>query len=128
MPISSQRGGLRLIKEKKCGASPPGGLPAPSSTPLAPRRTPCRQELAHRYRHSPASTPKQRLSDSNNQPAPPPAVAAAAAAALAGGCLARQGSIGRSIDIGALTASTILAMYRHDDNECVLLSELQVRR
>lgn len=84
------------------------------------------QELAHRYR-SPATTPKRPGGDSNNHhhAAPASPSAAAAAAAMAGGSLARQGSIERSLDVGGLTASTVLAMYHHDDNECVLLSELQ---
>lgn len=103
-------------------------LPNPNAPSPPPPLTP--QELAYRYR-SPTSTPKRAShggssawQDSNN--APPASPCAAAAAAMAGGSLARQGSIERSLDIGVMTASVVLSMYQHDNNELVLLSELQV--
>ncbi|KIZ04111.1 asparagine synthetase-related protein [Monoraphidium neglectum] len=68
------------------------------------------QELAARY-CSPSGTPKRAGSDDNNYPAP-------------AGSLARAGSIGRSRDMGALTAAVVLSMYQSED-ELVLLSELQ---
>jgi hypothetical protein len=105
----------------------PDSQPPPPCRRRRRRRRPRPQELAHRYR-SPATTPKRPGGDNNNNnhAAPASPSAAAAAAAMAGGSLARQGSIERSLDVGGLTASTVLAMYHHDDNECVLLSELQV--
>ncbi|KIY98570.1 asparagine synthetase-related protein [Monoraphidium neglectum] len=44
--------------------------------------------------------------------------------AAAAAALARQGSLERGADMGALTAAVVLAMYQHD-SELVLLSELQ---
>lgn len=80
------------------------------------------QELSYRYR-SPVSTPKRTSgADSNNLP--PCSPSAFAAMAMAGGSMARQGSIERSLDVGALTAKVVLSMYQHD-NELLLLSELQ---
>jgi hypothetical protein len=49
--------------------------------------------------------------------------------AFASSSLERKGSIERSLDLGAMTASTVLGLYldgQQEGNELIMLSELQV--
>jgi hypothetical protein len=107
-----------MLQQRPRAAAPGRGSALPFLVAAQGRASPAHtpsalQELAARY-----LGPSGRLGG-------PAAHTPPGAAALAGGGLARQASLGRSLDVGPLTAAVVLAMYQAEE-ELVLLSELQV--